>query len=96
MNIDMTAAEMTSAANKIEECIAQYEEASNAAKRAADDLTSKWKGDAREAFVLEQEQASAWYANMAQIVRTYVDALRKYAESLQNADATSAQNIKSR
>lgn len=96
MSIDMTVAEMNNAANKIDESIAQYEEASAQVKQAADDLTSKWKGNARDAFAAEQEQAAAWYSNMAQICRTYSQALRKYAQSLQETDDTAAQNIKNK
>lgn len=91
----VTASELQSAAKKIEENIQAYENASKSAKAAADDLSGKWEGDARNAFAEEQEKAFAWYTRMAALVRTYVSAMEKAAKAYEAVDATAKGIIKS-
>ena len=88
-----TAEQMRSAAKKLESEALNYENASKAAKEAADQLTSKWEGDAREVFVSEQDRANTWYIQMAQIVRQYAQALDRAAQAYQTADQQAAGEI---
>lgn len=78
--------EMEAAAKRVEESIQQYEQATADAKAAADDLASKWAGDAQVAFVQEQEKAIAWLKQMAETSKGYADALKKYAKELRDRD----------
>ena len=95
-NFLATAEQMRAAAGKLETEATNYESASKAAKRSADDLTSRWEGDAQRVFVTEQQQAFAWYLQMAQIVRQYAQALRQAAQKYQTADAEAASDISRR
>lgn len=82
----VTPTELENAAKKIEENIQLYEQATANAKTAADDLAGKWEGDAQVAFVQEQEQANAWYKQMATIVKTYSGAMRQAAKTYVGTD----------
>lgn len=94
--IFVTLAELTAAANKLDQSVANYEQASKNMKAAADNLGSTWEGDSRVAFVTQQERVQAWYADMIRIVRTYSEALKKARDEYENADKTSASEIKKR
>lgn len=87
--------ELRGAARKIEECLQAYEQANASAKTAADDLAARWEGDARNAFVEEQQKAFEWYAKMTALIRTYAAAMEKAAKTYDTADDEAARIIKS-
>lgn len=87
MQFKVSADQLRGAATKIEQQIQEYEAANKAAKAAADDVASKWEGDAQKAFVSEQEKTQAWYSQMVKVLQTYSATLRAAAAAYEAADA---------
>ncbi|MDO5377595.1 MAG: WXG100 family type VII secretion target [Clostridia bacterium] len=79
MNFKVTISEVRECANKLQTALADFDTATNNTKAAADSLASMWEGDAREAFVAEQEKTIAWFQKMSQVVETYIKALEAAA-----------------
>lgn len=94
--IRVTVSELRSAAQKLSQACESYRAAASSLKGAADALAGTWEGDSQVAFVNEQEQANAWYNNMAEIVDTYVAQLNAAASKYEETDAEAAQIIGSR
>lgn len=80
--------ELTAAAAKMNEAVASYREAVDQVKTAADDLASKWEGDAQVAFVNDQNNAYKWYFSLADVVDAMIEearrVARRYEENLNN------------
>jgi len=91
-----TGEQMRKAATELDNEAMNYENASKVAMAAADQLASKWEGDAQKVFVAEQQQAKNWYLQMAAIVRQYAAALQKAAKDYQSADTEAARDISRR
>ncbi len=87
MELTVTISELTSAAQKIAQANESFREAATALKQAADALADTWEGDAHEIFVQEQEQIDQWYKQMANVVDTYVAAMKQTASDYEATDA---------
>ena len=72
--------ELTAAAAKMNEAVANYREAVDQVKAAADDLASKWEGDAQVAFVNDQANAYKWYFSLADVVDSMIEEARRVAK----------------
>ncbi|MBQ9459280.1 MAG: WXG100 family type VII secretion target [Oscillospiraceae bacterium] len=94
--IELTVSELQSAASKLTEYANGYEDSAKQLKSAADELSATWSGDSQVAFVEEQQHAFEWYTKMAEIVRTYAEALNVAAQKYQETDIEAANHIKSR
>lgn len=70
----------------IKECARAYEGAVVKAKAATDALTAQWEGEAREAFVREQEQVVEWYHKMVELADIVAQALSSAAASYETVD----------
>lgn len=90
----VTAEELRNAAKKFDQYIAEYESACSTAQTSANDLTSKWEGDAQKAFTEEQQRTFQWYKEMAEIVKTYARAMEATAAAYDAADAAAAAAMK--
>lgn len=82
----VTAEELSSAARKIQQYLADYDEASNAAITSGLNLAGSWEGAAQKVFAEEQERAKEWYAQMSNIVKMYIRALEIAAKAYEAAD----------
>ena len=80
MNLLVQMAELIQAANEINQAVETYNEAVDTAKNAAEDLASKWEGDARDAFVASQENAYSWHQRIIAVVRQMIDVIRRISE----------------
>lgn len=74
-------AELTAAAAKMAQALANYREAIDDVKTAAADLASKWEGDAQASFVADQDKAYRWYFSLAELVQSMIEAAKKIASS---------------
>ncbi|HNW87241.1 MAG TPA: WXG100 family type VII secretion target [Candidatus Limiplasma sp.] len=83
----VTPGELRAAAKKLETEASNYENASKAAKSAADALAAGWVGDAQKAFVSEQEKAYNWYVEMTTLARQYSAFLTRAASEYETADS---------
>lgn len=84
--LEVTVSELQSTASGIEQYAADYENAVNNLRAAAEGLAATWEGDSQVAFVTEQERAFGWYLNMADICRQYAATLRQAAQRYGTAD----------
>ena len=80
MHLIVNWVELIQAANEINQAVETYNEAVDAAKNAAEDLASKWEGDARDAFVASQENAYSWHQRIIAVVRQMIDVIRRISE----------------
>lgn len=84
--------DLVSAEVKIQQALADYREAVRQAKAAGDELAAEWEGEAREAFVAEQEKAYQWQIKMIDIVKAVILAIKgacqKYREAEENVCGT--------
>lgn len=81
-------AELTQAANELNQASETYEEAVNAAKATAEELAANWEGEAKDAFVKHQENAYDFYKKMLNIVREMISVVRQAIQKYQEmADA---------
>jgi len=87
---------MREAAKKLQTEAQSYETASNGAMTAANTLCGQWAGDARDAFMDEQNRAKNWYKQMADLLRDYASALNVAAQKYETADAQAKADIKKR
>lgn len=86
MNFKVTISEVRECATKLQTALADFDTATTNTKTAADNLASMWEGDAREAFVAEQEKTVAWFQKMSEIVKTYIKALENAASAYEAFD----------
>lgn len=70
-------AELTAANDELNKAADVYHEAVEDAKRAADELASKWEGDSQVAFVEHQKNAYEWYTQILDVVHDIVELIRK-------------------
>lgn len=88
------AAKLTAAEVEIIQAVAAYKEAANKAKAAGDALAAKWEGDAREAFVAEQENAYRWHISISDIVSAFAETLKSVASRYEEAERNVSSIIK--
>ena len=93
---EVTISEMQSAANKISAEAQEFLNAAGQVFTSAQQLGASWEGDSQVAFMAEQQKANEWYKRMVEIVNTYVSSLQNAARIYQEADNSSAANIRSR
>lgn len=63
--------------SKAREAQEQFDEASQMMKQAAEDLCSKWEGEAADAFAQEQGVFEGWCGQMSGLGLEYMDVLEK-------------------
>lgn len=63
---------------------------------AANDLASKWEGEARDAFVAEQLNAKTWLEKMIGIIGEMISTIDKVNAAYSNVDKTVSDLIKSK
>ncbi|MBR4443437.1 MAG: WXG100 family type VII secretion target [Clostridia bacterium] len=76
--VDM--AQLSSAANNMQNALETYRGAIDNVKTAADNLASKWEGDGQVAFVNDQQQAYTWYNSLVQCVHEMIAEARRTVE----------------
>lgn len=64
----------------------RLDEAKAEMKAAADDLCSRWEGEAATAFAEEQNRVTNWFVELLRIGATYVAAVLKAADTFEAAD----------
>lgn len=79
---------------EITQAVSVYKSTVDKAKAAAQDLGSKWEGDARDAFMAEQEKAYNWHMNIADIAWAFGEALEHAAEQYESAESFVASLIR--
>ncbi len=87
MTFKVTAAELTSCADKLQAALQQFDEATKQSSAAASTLMSQWEGDAATAFEAEQGKSTMWFNRMSTILETYIAALRTAAAAYLAFDA---------
>ena len=80
--------EIIQALNDMNKAMEAYEEAVEQCKTTADDLASKWEGEAKEAFVVHQENAYSWYKQMIQTVVSMISTVRKAMDEYERMEET--------
>lgn len=86
-NFTVTPEALRAAAKRLEGDATNFENASKAAKAAADALAANWIGDSQKAFVSEQEKAYGWYTEMTALARQYSAFLSRAAAEYEMSDA---------
>lgn len=66
----------------------QFDEASKMMKQAAQDLCSKWEGEAATAFAQEQGVFEGWCGQMSGLGLEYMDVLEKAINVYEKAEST--------
>lgn len=84
---------LRTASKRLESDATNFENASKAAKAAADALAANWVGDSQRAFVSEQEKAYGWYMEMSALARQYSAFLSRAAAEYELADAQASSTI---
>ena len=94
LSIELTMSELVGATNSIKQANEAFRQAANAMKQAAQALAEEWSGDARDAFVAEEEQIDSWYATMAEVVDGYIAAMQQTAADYEETDTAAANAVK--
>jgi WXG100 family type VII secretion target len=87
--------EMDHAASRLTSGLADFSAATQNTKSAADRLASGWEGDARDAFVTEQDEAIRFYTEMAKLVSDYTARIVEAANAYRDTDAACAKILRS-
>ena len=66
----------------------QFDEASKMMKQAAQDLCSRWEGEAARAFAQEQGVFEGWCSQMSGLGLEYMDVLEKAIDVYQKTEET--------
>ena len=77
MTIFVQFAELLECCEHLRKAIEYYNEAIEMTRRAAEDLASKWEGDAKEAFVADQQNALRWYGSLRDVAEAVVEAIKQ-------------------
>ena len=86
MRLLVNAIELSQAAAKMNEAMEVYNEAIEAVKSSAADLASKWEGDAKQAFVTNQDEAYRWYSSIHSVVITIINTVKQVIEQYKQAE----------
>lgn len=84
----VNAAEIIAALSAMNKAMEAYNDAVEQCNKAADELASKWEGEAKEAFVQHQATAYSWYKQMIQVVLQMIDTIRKAVEQYEEMERT--------
>ena len=76
----VNAAEIVAALSAMNKAMEAYNDAVEQCNKAADELASKWEGEAKEAFVQHQESAYSWYKQMIQTVLKMIEVVNQAVE----------------
>lgn len=76
-------AELTAATNQMIQASEIYEAQVNAARATAEELASKWEGDAKNQFVQHQETAYDFYKKMLDVVLQVIEVMKQAIEKYQ-------------
>ena len=79
--------ELIAAATKIMSLLGEYEGVVNAVKGHADEINSKWEGQAKQTFEAQMQTADTYLRQLRPIVQEYADYLKKTASDYEQADA---------
>ena len=82
--------EMNDAARTLDKVTEEFADAVSRTKQAASRLTDGWEGDARNAFVEEQEEAFAYYQLVNEKAKEHAELLRKAAKIYKETDEQAA------
>lgn len=87
--------EMESAANRIEGCAAEYEQAAATFLSAIQSATASWEGDSKNKFttLVEGSVYNYIHDSIPEMVRGLAQLLKNNSSSMQNADSEIAKNI---
>lgn len=80
MEVLFDIAHLQAAAAQMRQAQQTYSQAIDEVKAAAADLSSKWEGDGRDAFVADQEMAYQYYRNLCTLVLGIIDEIGKIAQ----------------
>ncbi|MBQ4089909.1 MAG: DUF2974 domain-containing protein [Clostridia bacterium] len=69
--------EMMECCEQLRRAIEYYNEAIEETRRAADELAGNWEGEAKDAFVEDQENALRWYMSLSEVASGVVRALKQ-------------------
>lgn len=86
--------EMEQAVTRLAQCAADFSNATEATKAAADTLAAHWEGDARNAFVAEQENVIAYFVQMLQLVIEHMERISKASRAYTETDAEGARALR--
>jgi len=87
MSLIVDVVEAAQAQAKMMEAIQNYKEATAAVKAAADDIASKWEGDAKEAFVENETNAYNFYVGIATVATGAAEAVKKMISEYTDTEA---------
>ena len=65
-------------------------------KKAADVLAQNWSGDARDAFVAEQQRSTSWLEQMIAIIGEVINTIDKVNQTYSNVEQQVSNLIKSK
>ena len=95
MKLHVVRSEVVEAAQDLSRALANFTEASNAARQAAEQLSAKWEGDRQKDFVREEENSQRYFKQMAKNVSNFINALKKAEDSYGDVDRECARLLKS-
>lgn len=73
--------------------IQAYQESTEAVKAAADEIASQWEGDAKEAFVENENNAYNFYVGIREVAMGGAEAVRKIIENHADTEAQIKQTV---
>lgn len=77
MDLFVHFAELEACCRKLQQAIDYYNEAIEMTRAAAEELAANWEGDAKDAFVSDQQEALRWYGGLRDVAAAVVDAIRQ-------------------
>ena len=70
------------------QAIQAYREAVDTVKAAADDIASKWEGEAKEAFVENEQNAYGFYIGISQVALGACEAIKQIISQMEEDEGT--------
>lgn len=78
--------ELVAAAAKIIALLGEYEQVVSTVKAHADDINSKWEGQAKQTFEQQMQNADTYLRQLRPIVQEYATYLQKTAKDYEEKD----------
>lgn len=75
MTIFVHFSELMDCCKKLRQAIEYYNEAIGMTRGAAEELASKWEGEAKDAFVADQQNALRWYGALSSLAEAVAEAI---------------------
>lgn len=94
MKIFAIPSDMYDRARDLTAALNDFKTATTQTKNAADKVTSGWEGDARNAFVAEQDTAIAFYKEMSRLMSEYIKAVKNAAKEYERNDKDCARLLR--